>query len=40
MGTEAESHDEAKEANEEKEEQALNDHENNTQSDDESMLIE
>lgn len=39
VSTEAESHDEAKEANEEKEEQALSDHENSTQSDDESPVI-
>ena len=39
MSTEAKSHDKAKEANEEKEEQALRDHENNTQTDDESPVI-
>ena len=42
MGTEAESHDEAREANKEKEEQeeqALSDHVNNTQSDDKLPVI-
>ena len=39
MSTEAESHDKAKEVNEENEEQALSDHENNIQFDDESPVI-
>ena len=39
VSTEAESHDKAKEVNEENKEQALSDHENNIQSDDESPVI-
>ena len=39
VSTEAESHNEAKETDEEKEEQALSDHENKTQSDEESPVI-
>ena len=39
MSTEAKSHDEAKETDEEKEEQALSDHENKTQSNEESPVI-
>ena len=39
VSTEAESHDEAKDANEDKKEQALSDHQNNTHSDEESLVI-